>query len=57
MNYEGKYFGHNFEPNECVIFFQSTKIVTQENNAIHYDAPNFIDFLIALTDICLILMI
>ena len=25
----------NFEPNECVIFAQITKIGTQENKAIH----------------------
>ena len=25
----------NFEPNECVIFAQSTKIGTHENKAIH----------------------
>ena len=25
----------NFEPHECVIFFQSTKIGTHENKAIH----------------------
>ena len=25
----------NFEPNECVIFVQSTKIGTHENKAIH----------------------
>ena len=25
----------NFEPHECVIFAQSTKIGTQENKAIH----------------------
>ena len=25
----------NFEPNECVIFIQSTKISTHENKAIH----------------------
>ena len=25
----------NFEPHECVIFVQSTKICTQENKAIH----------------------
>ena len=25
----------NFEPHECVIFVQSTKIGTQENKAIH----------------------
>ena len=25
----------NFEPHECIIFVQSTKIGTQENKAIH----------------------
>ena len=25
----------NFEPHECVIFVQSTEIVTHENQAIH----------------------
>ena len=36
MNYEGKYtMATNFEPNECVIYVQSTKIGTHENKAIH----------------------
>ena len=28
-------FAANFEPHECVIFVQSTKISTHENKAIH----------------------
>ena len=32
MNYE---MATNFEPHECVIFDQSTKIGTHENKAIH----------------------
>ena len=35
MDYEGTYFAMNFEPNERVIFAQSTKIGTHENKAIH----------------------
>ena len=31
MNYERKYYGHEFEPLECAIFVQSTKIGTHEN--------------------------
>ena len=29
----------NFEPHECVIFVQSTKIGTHENKAIHSNMP------------------
>ena len=32
----------NFEPHECVIFFQSTKIGTHENKAIHSKSLIFI---------------
>ena len=35
MNYERKTMTTNFEPLECVIFVQSTKIDTHENKAIH----------------------
>ena len=36
MNNEGKhYVDMNFEPIECVIFFQSTKFGTHKNIAIH----------------------
>ena len=31
----------NFEPHECVIFYQSTKIGTQENEAIHSMLPPY----------------
>ena len=31
MNNEEKCFDHEFEPHECVIFAQSTKIGTHEN--------------------------
>ena len=35
INYEGKYYGHDCEPHECVHFVQSTKIGTHKNKAIH----------------------
>ena len=35
INYEGKYLATSFEPHECVIFVQSTKIGTHEIKAIH----------------------
>ena len=35
MNYDGKDYGHEFEPHEYVILVQDTKIVTRENKAIH----------------------
>ena len=35
MNYEGKNMATNFEPHECVIFAQSTKIGTHEHKTIH----------------------
>ena len=35
MNYEGKYYDHKFEPHECVIFVQSTKIDTHKNKGFH----------------------
>ena len=33
MNYEGKYYKHEFDPHECVILLQSTKIGTHGNNS------------------------
>ena len=35
INYEEKYFDHDFEHHECVMFAQTTKIGTHENKAIH----------------------
>ena len=35
MSYEGKYYGHEFWTQECIIFLQSPKIGTHENRAIH----------------------
>ena len=35
MNCKGKYYAHEFEPHECTIFVQSTKIGTNVNKAIH----------------------
>ena len=35
MIYERKYYGHEFEPQECGISVQSTKIGTHKNKAIH----------------------
>ena len=35
MNYEEKFYDHNFEPHECVILLQSKKIGKQANKDSH----------------------